>query len=398
MTIAQLFESSLAKSLASCGVLLAALAALRMNVLPDGAQNVLSDVSNTSYNEADLEMQTRNYYREVSDVNVGRFAGLGEFLERIGLKGPAKGKDADAAEPPALGRTSIVHRNDSYLPWELNPNQEIRFQGHPLRTNRWGMRDKDYEQTKPASTFRIALVGASNSMGNGVAIEDCYTDVLEERLNAELAGTAYARYELLNFSVGGYELTDRLYVATEKIPAFQPDVIFVVVLERDLKQAMYQRVAERMAAQVPLHYSFLEGIAGDANAALGQSGAKLRQRLQPFRARMLKGVAEELNALADRTGAEVFAVVLNLIAGPIEQGLLDSAEICEATGLPTIRLFNSYEGYTGEQVYLAATDRHPNPLGHRLIADEFYSIMVDHPVLGPMLRGETRKDASTDDP
>ena len=36
-------------------------------------------------------------------------------------------------------------------------------------TNGWGMRDRDYAQRKPAGTLRIALLGPSHVMGNGVA-------------------------------------------------------------------------------------------------------------------------------------------------------------------------------------------------------------------------------------
>jgi hypothetical protein len=397
MSIRQLYESSFARAVASCGVLLLTWLLLEANVLPDTAHTALSDIANTGLNEADLEMQTRNYYREVSDVNIGRVAGLGKFLNEIGLKAAPKGDDG-TAEPPALGRTSIVHQNHAFLPWELNPSAEIVFQGHPLRTNRWGMRDKDYEKSPPPDTYRMALMGASNSMGNGVSVEDCYADVLEERLNADLAGKGYAHYELLNFSVGGYELTDRLYVASEKIPEFEPDIIFVVVLVRDVDRAVYQRVAERLMNRIPLHFEFLEQIAREAGAEPGDRDTKLRQRLHPFRARLLKGCAEEMKRLSDRTGIPVVAVVLNLLVGPTEQDLLDAASICEGAGVPTLRIFNAYEGYAEDQVYIAPTDRHPTPTGHRLIADEFYSIMLGHPVLGPMIRGETRKDAADDAP
>ena len=50
-------------------------------------------------------------------------------------------------------------------------------------TNRWGMRDRDYDLAKSSGTFRIALLGSSNVMGWGVPQEDVFETILEARLN-----------------------------------------------------------------------------------------------------------------------------------------------------------------------------------------------------------------------
>jgi len=370
----------------SLGVLLLVLVLWKTNILPAGTQKIISDVANTGLNEADLEMQTRNYYREVSDVNIGRFAGLGKFLHEIGLKAAPPVNEDD--EPGVLSKTSIVHQVHAYLPWEMKPNEEIRFQKHPLITNRWGMRDEDCEQKKPAGVFRIALVGASNSMGFGVAVENTYAELVEDELNARFAGKGHERFEVLNFSVGGYDLTDRLFVATEKIPAFEPDMIIVVVLLRDFTAAVYQRVAERFSQGIAPHYSFIEAIAQEAGIQPGGSATKLQQKLRPYRARLLKGCADEMHALSQREGVPVAALLLNLVTDPPEQRLYDAASICEGAGLPTLRIFEAYSGHSAEQVHLSPTDRHPNVLGHRLIADDVLRQLLDHPQLGPMIRRE----------
>lgn len=391
MNLKQLASSSLTCSIASIGVLLLALLLLKTHVLPEKADAVIRAARNAGFNEADLEVQTRNYYREVADVDIGRFAGFGKFLGKMGLKETAP---EGPEQEQALAETSIVHRENLYLPWELKPNESINFRGHPFSTNRWGMRDRDYELHKPADTFRMAVVGASNTMGYGVAVEDGYVELIEDRLNAEFAGKAWANYEFMNFSVGGYDLSDRLFVATEKVPQFQPDVIFVVLLDRDLRAQVYQRVAERLSNSEPLHYEFLEKLAAEAGANPGDRLTKLQQRLRPYRASLIKGCAEELRRLQERTGVPVVVIALNLFAGEANQDLVQGAEICEGAGVPVVRVFDAYVGYTGEQVYTSPTDRHPVPLGHRLIAEELYSILLEHPVIGPMIRAETRKDAA----
>ena len=54
---------------------------------------------------------------------------------------------------------------------------------------------------KPEGTFRVAVLGASFALPSGVAIEDAFHSLLEERLSEEFAPT---RYEFINFAVGMY--------------------------------------------------------------------------------------------------------------------------------------------------------------------------------------------------
>jgi hypothetical protein len=81
---------------------------------------------------------------------------------------------------------------------ELVPSTSIYFHGEKLSINRWGMRDRDYEKIPAPNTYRIALTGPSFVMGYGVADEEDFDWLLEDRLNRENAGGQYAKYEILN--------------------------------------------------------------------------------------------------------------------------------------------------------------------------------------------------------
>ena len=86
----------------------------------------------------------------------------------------------------------------------------------PLRTNRWGLHDKEYAQTPPAGCFRMALLGASHAMGSGVRREDTFEAVVEARLNREAGGDPGC-YEILNFSVYGYTPLYQIDVLNSKV-------------------------------------------------------------------------------------------------------------------------------------------------------------------------------------
>jgi len=68
-----------------------------------------------------------------------------------------------------------------------------------LRTNSEGRADEEYATAKPATAFRIVLLGYSYSMPVGVPLEQSWQQNLEGRLNGLHNGR---HYEVINFSVG----------------------------------------------------------------------------------------------------------------------------------------------------------------------------------------------------
>jgi hypothetical protein len=54
-------------------------------------------------------------------------------------------------------------------------------------------------------------------------------------------------------------------------------------------------------------------------------------------------------------------------------------ELAEKAGFEVLVLDNAYEGYSREDVRLAAWDEHPNSLGHRLIAEALFAALIEDP-------------------
>ncbi len=77
-----------------------------------------------------------------------------------------------------VGRMSI-----DFVGRELVPSSQANFRGALVEVNSMGMRDREYSRKKPAGTVRIAVLGASVTMGWGVGTEENFESQLEERLN-----------------------------------------------------------------------------------------------------------------------------------------------------------------------------------------------------------------------
>jgi len=138
----------------------------------------------------------------------------------------------DSLHPAVLSSVHFFKRSDPIgrrsaiagLPYELIPNMSTLYKKVPFLTNGDGMRDQSYTLRKPERTFRVAVVGDSLTLPDGVAIEDAYHSLLEERFNGLQNGM---HYEFLNFGVGGYDPRDYLIVMQKKVMKYDPDLILI---------------------------------------------------------------------------------------------------------------------------------------------------------------------------
>jgi lysophospholipase L1-like esterase len=393
MVIKRLWESDLAKALAVILPVAGALGLWKNELLSPDQARLLYDVSNRGLNDVAFDALTKDYYEQVMTADRGQWlrGGVVRFVSRMlrkGETGAAKGNWIRLQDTEA-----IRYIAEGFLSYEFIPESEVIHMGATVRSNRWGMRDRDdIERTKPPGTFRIALVGGSNTMGYGVELEGTFAKLLEERLNEEVAGTPGAadRYEVLNFSVGGYQLLDRLYVVEQRMPSFQPDMILVSVTMHDLRWAVHQRLADKVKNGRELHFEFVKEVVRDEDLEAGQSEARIRQRLKPRAEELVSGAFRELLRLGREMEAPVIALMLRLRVNEIHPTMHRQAELAEEVGLPVVRIFDAYEGQTAEDMYLRPTDQHPTAEGHRLIADELFEKMLGNPAIRNAL---VRQDA-----
>lgn len=382
------FRTERGQSLLSLGLLLLALALWRGGALPGPLGTALADMANSGPSQRDIEVQTQNYYEVLMDVGHQQRWTRGVLAAWAARTLKGERMTEAGGNWMTLAKSDLVRSDpDSFLPYELKPDYQGVYMGVPVATNHWGMRDRDVELAKPPGTFRIALVGSSNDMGYGVKLEETYAELLEARLNEELAGRGVERFEVLNFSVGGYQLLHRLYVADVVAPRFDPDLILVVATMHDLRWQVYQDLVSRVRRGLDLHYDFLREIADKAQVDSSQSTTRIRQRLRPRREELVRKVFEELHRIGEREGVPVLLGNFRLRVDPIHPEMLRQSELSRAAGLETIEVFDAYEGHSGEEMYLTPTDAHPSVRAHALLADELYRDILAHPGLRDLLLG-----------
>lgn len=324
----------------------------------------IDDLTQERLNAQDARLLERGYYEDLTGVS--RFnSELWELYSQI----PADWVNLIEAKAAVL-------TNDFFY-MELLPSHKLNnFKGAPFSTNRWGMRDKDYEKSPSDDTYRIALLGASRTMGSGVADDQTFEWLLEDRLNRENQGQRYSTYEILNFAVGGYSALQNLMVLENKALAFEPDAVFYMGHIGESDRAL-RYLAERIRAGVDIPYSYLEEIAQKADINQDTPATIAERQLRPFEAEMLSWTYRQIVETAQKRNIPAIWIYLpNINANEAE----DNSELvgmAEEAGFTVMDLSGVFQNEDSSTLSIAEWDlHHPNARGHQLIADRLYEELL----------------------
>jgi hypothetical protein len=249
------------------------------------------------------------------------------------------------------------------------------FHGAWFTTNRWGMRDREYEKVPAPGTYRIVLLGPSYVMGSGVADDETFEALLEERLNQEHAGEGYNKYEILNFGVAGHTPLAELWLLENTALSFKPDALFFVA--HHLEEAKVVRhLASRARGGMEIPYDYLRETVRQAGIQQGMGQAEAERRLEPYSSAIISWTYHRLVSLAQQHGmAPVWIYLLPPETGISEEVGFHLTTLATEAGFSTVNLAHAYANHDLETLIVAEWDRHPNAQGHQLIADQLYTAL-----------------------
>jgi hypothetical protein len=336
--------------------------------------NALGQLKNPLFlNARDQQMLTRGYYEDLTDVS--RFnPQLAELY---------KGRPAD------WNRCWAIHRTGGFPTHEILPSRRVVFKGALMTTNRWGMRDRDYDKAKPAGTYRFALLGSSHSMGSGVTDDESFENIVEDRLNREISPRTGLRYEILNFSIAGYGPVSNLAILEERVFDFQPDaMIYAGINEFSFVE---KEVIYSAQGTYTLPWPELTEMARAGGVREGMDFNMAVATLRPYREKLLLWVYQRMVDDCRRRGIVPIGTIIPIPTEATEETKLESQKqvaLEREAGFNVIDLLDVYDSLpTYDIIWVAIWDRHPNAKGHRMLADRLYAgllrmLMPDAPVSG----------------
>ncbi len=254
------------------------------------------------------------------------------------------------------------------------PNlQRDNIFGAKWNSNRWGMADKFYSKRKTEGVYRIAIAGASYTLGRGVDPGKNFESLLEAHCNA---GTD-PWIEILNFAQADTCTLQRLAKLELEILDFRPDAFYIFCHPGEETRNVH-KLAELIHKGHELTYPYLEDLAARLGVGEGDPKDDIIRALQPHTRDLMEFAYGEMKQLCDERGIRAVWVYYPLVR---TKRVLEAAEInaptVRAAGFETLILDGAYGGLDPDAIKISENDFHPNEIGHRHVAKRLLERMQE---------------------
>src|SRR5436190_9908016 len=329
-------------------------------------KGVIARLHGDVLNARDMAQQRRGYYEE---LNVG---GMDNW----------RWQGAEQPEGWSKGKKAFFRERSDFLLRDLLPSTNTVLGGAACTSNSLGMRDREYQKAKPANTYRIVLLGASNDMGTGVKNNQTYENLVEDTLNSRVPDARYPRYEILNLSVAADTILQRVLRLEEEGFEFQPDAAMLSVTAVD-EQFVASHIRKALIQGVepsPGYREVVQSVVRRAHVNAKMPAVMIERRLQPYSTELCKWSFQSFAQQCAQRG--VRPIVIYRPAPADFSGTESAARskmlgLARAAGLEVVDLSPAFDSVTDRSsLTLAKWDDHTTALGHRLLADELYKDLV----------------------
>jgi hypothetical protein len=306
------------------------------------------------------------------------------YYEELDVGGMDNWRWQNAEEPEGWGKGRKVFSRErpDFLLKDLVPSMNTVLGGAPCTSNSLGMRDREYDKLKPANTYRIVLLGASHDMGTGVKDDQTYENLVEDNLNSRVPDARYSRYEILNLSVAGDSILQRVLRLEQEGVEFQPDAAMLSVTAVDEQFiASHLRKALMRGIEPSAEYrDVVQSVIRRAGVNGKMPGVMIERRLQPYVTELCRWSFQRFAQHCAQRG--VRPIVIYRPAPADFSGQESAARskmlgMARSAGLEVVDLSPAFDSVTDRSsLILAKWDDHTTALGHRLLADKLYEALV----------------------
>jgi lysophospholipase L1-like esterase len=330
------------------------------------------------------------HHGENEEDELGLQAGYYEELFG-GSRAATAANDPEAEWQRTIALGESQRRVDDYILYELAPDLDfIATGGERIVTNHFGMADRPCTLEKPAGTRRIAFLGDSLVRGLGAPFGRALEPRFEEWLAATQCDAATKSFEVLNFGVEGYRLTQILDVACRRVPPFAPDALLVGISDLGASRNFAWHLARLVHDGVDLRYPFLKSAVARAGVTAGDTLEEADARLAPLRREILGGCLREIRARAAELHAPLVAVLIPTVVEPdrLVERFAEMRGLLRELSIPTLDLLDTFAD-VGDLAPLRVSrvDHHPNEKGQELLLERLKLRLAADPATAALLIG-----------
>jgi lysophospholipase L1-like esterase len=288
----------------------------------------------------------------------------------------------------AMKMNQTDHRVPGFVYFETLPNLDVReFRGR-LVTNSYGMADREYSLARPEGTRRLTIIGDSISRGLGATTGKTFEALLEEKLNAMGGGPPPARYEILNFAVGGYRITQLLWVLQHKAAQFQPQVNIVVFTDLTVIGKWADHIVQLVHDGIDLHYPYLKELVERTGLRPDDDPQTFQAKLGPYREEVITWALKTMQASGREQGAELVVLIVPVASEP-EPGRFEGIrKLVAGLNIPVVDVTDAFAGIRDLTPYqISRVNTHPTDEGHALLAERIFERLQKNPEAWKIITG-----------
>lgn len=333
-----------------------------LNIFQFAFDKPIEHIYQERLNEYDDALKIRGYYEDI----------LSEGLDNHSI----------TAQPVERQNWQRIHQLSLSIPtndWreiELNPNESGLFKGAQFSINSQGLRDHEYDFLLKKGTIRFGIFGGSYVVGSGVEDDEVFENITEKEIEEKHAFPEPV--EIINFSVPSYHLLQCLYTIEHRLQEFELTDLILVSHGIDISRMAYV-IRKLRSDDTPMPYDFLN-LSDEERTYIDTSSFNERREFDLERARMY---TDSCYARVARLCSEK-GITTHFLYWPRTNGEERSEELetifnmVARYGFDLMDMSEVYDGYSQAQLTISEGDNHPNGLGHRLVAERFTNLLVEH--------------------
>lgn len=301
--------------------------------------------------------------------------------------------------------------DNKLLRYDLIPNSSVFQDNVEYKINSVGIRDYHDHTLRKSKMFRIAAVGDSFTFGLGVKLKYTWPKQLEKILEKN---HKTLNYDVFNFGVMGYDLTQNIEVIKVKVLKFKPDLIVigycvndVGLFSREFTEINYfkgyqnfMKTGIKFIDIILEHSRFFQFIKNriylkktnksfkkiekprDAILAIKKGYHNYLEELysQPEVQKKLKEKFGLLGEISKKNRIPILVVLFPELID-FEKNIFFEAkrivkEFSETSGIFTLDLSFCFRNYKEDQLRLNKANLHPNPFGYKLTSKCIFNYLL----------------------
>lgn len=326
-------------------------------------------VLHTRLNAADRELQFKGYY----DTMLSGKQLLSTPLDEVQQKRPD--------EWLQLHTFGAIIKTNDLITKQLKPNLNIHFKGSNFQTNSLGLRDRPVTKQRPSNTLRIALLGGSIEMGTGVTTEQTYENLVEDQLNKKDVFRQFDHVEIVNFGIAGTHLPQHIARVDKVVPDYSPQVI-IYTAHSDEARRVISNMYRVYVDSLEVEHEYINNLFAELNLPRTIDEATFVRTLRPRIQEFIGWGLSHIKAKTEAMGAiPVWMFVPSLDGKNTPDQDEKLYQQAKEMGFFILDLRNFNGTVPEEEIIIGSWDRHPNILGHELLAKKMEEELLNNKVL-----------------